>query len=46
LDDLPAGRNKKESQHIRLSRQPRFFQSNLIVFAECVNQLAATPDYK
>jgi hypothetical protein len=30
LDDLPAGRNKKESRHVRLSRQPRFDLSNLI----------------
>ena len=38
LDDLPAGRNKKESRHVRLSRQPRFTLPNLIGFHQCVNQ--------
>ena len=38
LDDLPAGRNKKESRHVRLSRQPRFTLPNLIGFHEGVNQ--------
>jgi hypothetical protein len=37
LDDLPAGRKKKESRHVRLSRQPRFNVSNLIGNARCVN---------
>jgi len=41
LDDLPAGRNKKESWHIRLCRQPRFILPNLIGIAEGVNQSAA-----
>src|SRR5579872_363480 len=40
LDDLPAGRNRKESQHVRLSRQPRFNLSNLIGNAKSVNQTA------
>ena len=40
LDDLPAGRNKKESRHVRLSRQPRFNLSNLIGNAKSVNQTA------
>ncbi len=38
LDDLPAGRNKKESRHVRLSRQPRFDLSNLIGNAWGVNR--------
>ena len=38
LDDLPAGRNKKESRHVRLSRQPRFNLSNLIGNAKRVNR--------
>jgi hypothetical protein len=38
LDDLPAGRNKKESRHVRLSRQPRFNLSNLIGNARSVNR--------
>jgi hypothetical protein len=38
LDDLPAGRNKKEPQHVRLLRQPRFNLSNLIGNAQGVNQ--------
>jgi hypothetical protein len=40
LDDLPAGRNRNESQHVRLSRQPRFNLSNLIGNAKSVNQTA------
>jgi hypothetical protein len=40
LDDLPAGRNKKESWHIRLCRQPRFTLPNLIGIDEGVNQSA------
>ena len=38
LDDLPAGRNKKESRHVRLSRRLRFNLSNLIGNARRVNQ--------
>jgi hypothetical protein len=38
LDDLPAGRNKKEPQHVRLSRQPRFILSNLIGNMKGVNR--------
>ncbi len=38
LDDLPAGRNKKESRQVRLSRQPRFDLSNLIGNTKGVNQ--------
>jgi hypothetical protein len=41
LDDLPAGRNKKESQHVRLSRQPRFNLSNLIGNTKGVNRRVA-----
>src|SRR3984893_4707852 len=40
LDDLPAGRNKKESWHIRLCRRPRFILPNLIGIHEGVNQSA------
>ena len=40
LDDLPAERNKKESWHIRLCRQPRFTLPNLIGIDEGVNQSA------
>jgi hypothetical protein len=38
LDDLPAGRNKNESKHIRLCRQPRFISSNLIGISGGVNR--------
>src|SRR5579871_1918523 len=38
LDDLPAGRNKKESRRVRLSRRLRFNLSNLIGNARCVNR--------
>src|SRR5580704_6065773 len=38
LDDLPAGRNKNESQQRQLSRQPRFNLSNLIGNVKSVNQ--------
>jgi hypothetical protein len=41
LDDLPAGRNKNESQQRQLSRQPRFNLSNLIGNAKTVNQSGA-----
>ncbi len=40
LDDLPPGGNKKESQHFRISRQPRFSLSRLIGNVTCVNQSA------
>jgi len=39
LDDLPAGRNKKESRHVRISRQLRFNHSNLIGNAWGVNRV-------
>jgi hypothetical protein len=46
LDDLPAGRNKKESQHSsRGSGQPRFDLSNLIWIGEGVNQSSATENH-
>ena len=38
LDDLPAGRNKKESRRVRLSRRLRFNLSNLIGNAKSVNR--------
>jgi hypothetical protein len=41
LDDLPAGRNKKESRHVRISRQPRFNLSNLIGNVRGVNRAVA-----
>jgi len=41
LDDLPAGRNKKESRQLRPSRQPRLNRSNLIGNAESVNRRGA-----
>jgi len=41
LDDLPAGRNKKESRRVRLSRRLRCNLSNLIGNARCVNRAAA-----
>jgi hypothetical protein len=41
LDDLPAGRNKKESRHIRVSRQPRFILSNLVGIHGGVNRTAS-----
>jgi len=43
LDDLPAGRNKKESRQVRLSRQPRFDLSNLIGNTKGVNQRVSFP---
>jgi hypothetical protein len=39
LDDLPAGRNKKESREARISRQLRFNHSNLIGNAWGVNRV-------
>jgi hypothetical protein len=38
LDDLPAGRNKKKSGQIRVSREPRLDSSNLIGNGRGVNR--------